>query len=234
MNPVLELRDAHRRYGSGATEVVALRGVTLSIQPGELVAVMGPSGSGKSTLLNLAAGLDGASAGAVLVDGIDLARLSPAGLAELRRRNVGIVFQELNLLPMLTAAENVMLPLELGGLGARAAREEARGALSLAGLEGGHDRYPDELSGGEQQRVAIARAIVGERPLLLADEPTGALDTATGERIIALLAERASAGAGVVVVTHEPRVASWADRVVWLRDGEVVDEVAAPRQSVVP
>ena len=232
MNPVLELRDANRRYGCGATEVVALRGVNLTVAPGELVAVMGPSGSGKSTLLNLAGGLDRASAGAVIVGGIDVAGLSPAGLAELRRTRVGIIFQERNLLPMLTAIENVMLPLELGGSGSKAARGAARSALTLVGLVGKCDRYPDDLSGGEQQRVAIARAVVGDRPLILADEPTGALDTATGDHIIELLADRTTAGAAVVLVTHEPRIASWADRVVWLRDGEVVDEVSATKTAV--
>ncbi len=232
MNPVLELRDAHRRYGSGATEVVALRGVNFTVAPGELVAVMGPSGSGKSTLLNLAGGLDRATAGAVIVDGVDVAALSLAGLAALRRTHVGIVFQELNLLPMLTAVENVMLPLELGGAGSKAARGAARSALTLVGLSGKCDRYPDDLSGGEQQRVAIARAIVGDRPIVLADEPTGALDTATGDRIVELLADRAAAGTAVVLVTHEPRVASWADRVVWLRDGDIVDEVTATNTAM--
>jgi putative ABC transport system ATP-binding protein len=233
MNPVLELRDAHRRYGSGATEVVALNGVTLTVAPGELVAVMGSSGSGKSTLLNLSGGLDQATGGAVIIDGIDVANLSPAGLASLRRTHVGIVFQELNLLPMLTAIENVMLPLELGSSGAKVARKAARTALGQVGLGGKSDRYPDDLSGGEQQRVAIARAMVGDRPLLLADEPTGALDTTTGEKIIELLAERTTTGTAVVLVTHEPRIASWADRVIWLRDGEIVDEVSAPG-AVVP
>jgi putative ABC transport system ATP-binding protein len=234
MNPVLELRDAHRRYGSGATEVVALRGVDFAVAPGELVAVMGPSGSGKSTLLNLAGGLDIASAGAVIVDGVDVATLSASGLAALRRTHVGIVFQELNLLPMLTAVENVMLPLELGGSSAKAARGAARSALTLVGLSDKCDRYPDDLSGGEQQRVAIARAVVGDRPLVLADEPTGALDTTTGDRIIELLADRAATGTAVVLVTHEPRIASWADRVVWLRDGAVVDEVSATPPAAVP
>ena len=233
MNPVLELRDVHRRYGAGATEVVALNGVSLTVARGELVAVMGPSGSGKSTLLNLAGGLDRASAGAVLVDGIDLATRDAAGLAELRRRHVGIVFQELNLLPMLTAVENVMLPLELDGSSTRAARGAARAVLTSVGLGDKCDRYPDDLSGGEQQRVAIARGIVGDRPLLLADEPTGALDTATGERIVELLADRTASGIAVVLVTHEPRVASWADRVVWVRDGEIVDEVTAKAPATV-
>ncbi len=227
MKRVLEFRDVHRRYGSGAGEVVALRGIDFTVAPGEFVAVMGPSGSGKSTLLNLAGGLDGATSGAVLVDGIDLWGLSASELAGLRRTHIGIVFQELNLLPTLTAVENIMLPLELGGVRARAARSEAKKALATVGLDGKADRYPDDLSGGEQQRVAIARAVVGDRPLVLADEPTGALDTATGERIIELLTDRAAAGTAVVLVTHEPRFASWADRVVWLRDGEVVDEVTA-------
>ena len=232
MKRVLEFRDVHRRYGAGAAEVVALRGIDFVVAPGEFVAVMGPSGSGKSTLLNLAGGLGGATSGAVLVDGIDLWGLSAGELAALRRTHIGIVFQDLNLLPTLTAVENIMLPLELGGTRARVARTEATKVLASVGLEGKADRYPDDLSGGEQQRVAIARAVVGERPLVLADEPTGALDTATGERIIELLSGRAAVGAAVVLVTHEPRFASWADRVVWLRDGEVVDEVTA-RSAVI-
>jgi putative ABC transport system ATP-binding protein len=232
MKPVLELRDAHRRYGAGASEVVALRGVNFSVASGEFVAVMGPSGSGKSTLLNLAGGLDQATAGAVFVDGTDLSGRSAGELAALRRTHIGIVFQELNLLPSLTAIENVMLPLELGGTRSRTARGVAKTALASVGLAGKEDRYPDDLSGGEQQRVAIARAVIGDRSLLLADEPTGALDTTTGDKIIELLVDRAAAGIAVVLVTHEPRFASWADRVVWLRDGEVVDQVGVAREVV--
>ncbi|MEA2149441.1 MAG: putative transport system ATP-binding protein [Solirubrobacteraceae bacterium] len=229
MNPVLELCDVSRRYGEGTAEVAALADVSLSVAAGEMVAVMGPSGSGKSTLLQLAGGLDQPTEGRVGVDGRDLADLDARALAALRRRRVGYVFQRLNLLAGLTAVENVMLPLELDGTPARAARAAAEAALAEAGFGGDAKRYPDDLSGGEQQRVAIARAVVGKRALLLADEPTGALDTVAGEAILELLSARRDAGAAVVLVTHEPRFAGWADRVVFLRDGRVVDEALAAR-----
>jgi putative ABC transport system ATP-binding protein len=225
--PVLELRAAAAVHGSGATAVEALRGVDLQVAAGELVAVMGPSGSGKSTLLTLAGGLDTATSGEVLVEGVPLSGLDAAGLAQLRRRSVGYVFQELNLLPALTAAENVALPLELDGVRAREARLRALRALDELELSPLADRFPDDLSGGEQQRVAIARALVGERRLVLADEPTGALDSITGESVLALLRQRVDAGAAAVLVTHEARHAGWADRVVFLRDGRVVDEARA-------
>ena len=225
--PVLELRGAERVHGSGPTAVHALRGVDLSVAAGELVAVMGPSGSGKSTLLTLAGGLDGATSGEVLVEGVPLSGLDRAGLAQLRRRSVGYVFQELNLLPALTAAENVALPLELDGVRARDARARALRALDELDLSALANRLPDDLSGGEQQRVAIARALVGERRLVLADEPTGALDSVSGEGVLALLRARCDAGAAGVLVTHEARHAGWADRVVFLRDGRVVDEARA-------
>jgi putative ABC transport system ATP-binding protein len=232
MNPALELREVSRRYGDGAGEVAALSNVSLSVVPGELVAVMGPSGSGKSTLLQLAGGLDRPSQGRVIIGGQILADLDARALAALRRRRVGYVFQRLNLLANLTAVENVMLPLELDGVGSRPAREAAEAALGQAGFSGGTRRYPDALSGGEQQRVAIARAVVGERALLLADEPTGALDTVAGEAILDLLSARRDAGAAVVLVTHEPRFAGWADRVLFLRDGAVVDQAVAGRANL--
>ena len=225
--PVLELRVVTRVHGTGATAVTALRGVDLAVTAGELVAVMGPSGSGKSTLLTLAGGLDTATSGEVLVEGVPLSGLDRAGLAQLRRRSVGYVFQELNLLPALTAAENVALPLELDGMRARDARTHALRALDELGLSELASRFPDALSGGEQQRVAIARALVGERRLVLADEPTGALDSVTGEGVLSLLRARCDAGAAGVLVTHEARHAGWADRVVFLRDGVVVDEARA-------
>ena len=211
-------------HGTGATEVVALADVSLSVAPGELVAVMGPSGSGKSTLLHLAGGLDVPSSGSVTVGGTEMARAPRARQAEIRRRTVGYVFQRLNLLPSLTAVENVMLPLELDGVRPRHARAAATEALRQVGLAEPLDRYPDDLSGGQQQRVAIARAIVGDRSVILADEPTGALDTVSGDAIVELLASLAHNGVAVVLVTHEPRFASWADRVVFLRDGRLIDE----------
>ncbi|MEW2137292.1 ABC transporter ATP-binding protein [Streptomyces sp. NPDC005409] len=227
--PVLQLDRLVRTHGSGATEVHALRGIDLSVFPGELVAVMGPSGSGKSTLLTLAGGLDTPTSGHVLVEGTDITTASRKRLAALRRRSIGYVFQDYNLIPALTAAENVALPLELDGTSARRARVSALAALEEIGLSQLADRFPDEMSGGQQQRVAIARALVGDRRLVLADEPTGALDSETGESVLALLRSRCDAGAAGILVTHEPRFAAWADRVVFLRDGSVVDETVRSR-----
>ncbi|WP_405448321.1 ABC transporter ATP-binding protein [Streptomyces erythrochromogenes] len=222
--PVLQLERLVRTHGSGATEVHALRGIDLAVYPGELVAVMGPSGSGKSTLLTLAGGLDVPTGGRVLVEGTDITAAGRKQLAALRRRSIGYVFQDYNLIPALTAAENVALPLELDGTSARKARAAALAALAEMNLGVLADRFPDEMSGGQQQRVAIARALVGDRRLVLADEPTGALDSETGESVLGLLRSRCDAGAAGVLVTHEPRFAAWADRVVFLRDGSVVDE----------
>ncbi|MFG2054952.1 ABC transporter ATP-binding protein [Micromonospora sp. NPDC048930] len=226
MSVVLELRDVHRTHGAGEAAVHALRGVSLTVRAGELVAVMGPSGSGKSTLLALAGGLDRPTRGDVLVEGEALGALSARELARLRRRRIGYVFQDLNLLGSLTAVENVALPLELDGVGVRAARRSALAALDEVGVAGLGDRFPDQMSGGQQQRVAIARALVGERRLVLADEPTGALDSQTGEAVLHLLRRRVDAGAAGVLVTHEARHAGWADRVVFLRDGDLVDSTA--------
>jgi putative ABC transport system ATP-binding protein len=224
VSAVLELLCVTRLHGSGATRVRALDAVSLAVLPGELVAVMGPSGSGKSTLLTLAGGLDAPTNGRVLVEGIDLGSLSGKQLAGVRRRSVGYVFQELNLIPALTALENVTLPRELDGIGVRRARDEARQVLDEVGVGDLADRFPDDMSGGQQQRVAIARALVGSRRLVLADEPTGALDSETGEAVLRVLRARCDAGAAGVLVTHEARHAAWADRVVFLRDGRVVDD----------
>jgi putative ABC transport system ATP-binding protein len=225
---VLDVRDVVRIHKRGQVEVRALGGVTVGVRAGELVAVMGPSGSGKSTLLNLAGGLDRPTAGQVAVLGTRLDQLNASALAALRRKTIGYVFQELNLIGGLTAVENVALPRELDGLSARVARGEATAALDLVGMADDANAFPDSLSGGEQQRVAIARALVGSRQLLLADEPTGALDSVTGEAIIALLRERCDAGTAALLVTHEPRYAAWADRVVFLRDGVVVESAEVP------
>ncbi|NLW99468.1 MAG: ABC transporter ATP-binding protein [Actinomycetales bacterium] len=221
--PTLRLIDVHRTHGTGEAAVHALRGVSLEVHPGELVAVMGPSGSGKSTLLNVAGGLDRPTQGRVIIGDTDLSELDARGLAKLRRRRVGFVFQDYNLIPSLTAAENVSLPLELDGERARTARRRAREALGLMGLMDLADRYPDAMSGGQQQRVAIARALVGTRRLVMADEPTGALDSHTGEEVLRVLRQRCDEGASGLLVTHESRYAGWADRVVFLRDGVVVD-----------
>ncbi|MDY0812116.1 ABC transporter ATP-binding protein [Kitasatospora purpeofusca] len=224
---VLHLDHVTRVHGQGAAEVQALRGVDLKVRPGEFVAVMGPSGSGKSTLLTLAGGLDTPSTGQVLVEGVALGGLGRKRLAEVRRRSVGYVFQDYNLIPALTAAENISLPRELDGMSARAARREALTALEELGIPELADRFPDDMSGGQQQRVAIARALIGDRRLVLADEPTGALDSTTGESVLAVLRARCDAGAAAMMVTHEARHAAWADRVVFLRDGRMVDESAS-------
>ena len=229
MNPVLRLENVTRVHGAGATAVRALHEVGFAAYAGELVAVMGPSGSGKSTLLTLAGGLDTPTSGMVHVEGVDLAALGQKGRAAMRRTSIGYVFQDFNLIPALTAAENVALPLELDGNGARGARRSARVALEEVGIGDLGARFPDEMSGGQQQRVAIARAIVGERRLILADEPTGALDSETGEDVLRLIRARCDAGAAGVLVTHEARHAAWADRVVFLRDGVVVDESGSDR-----
>ena len=220
---ILELRAVHRVHGGGPTAVHALRGVTLTVEESELVAVMGPSGSGKSTLLNRAGGLDRPTTGVVVVAGTVVGTCTRRRRAARPRRRVGYVFQDLNLLASLTAAEHVALPLELDGVGVRQARRTALAALAEVDLDGYGPRFPDELSGGQQQRVAIARALVGQRRLLLADEPTGALDSQTGEAVLRLLRSKVDAGAAGVLVTHEARHAAWADRVVFLRDGVIVD-----------
>lgn len=229
--PMLTLRAASRVHGRGATEVYALRAVDLQINIGELVAVMGPSGSGKSTLLNLAGGLDTPTSGSVLVGGDDLGALDAKGRARLRRRHVGYVFQDLNLIPALTALENVTLPLELDGVSARRARSLAVAALAEVGMDALADRFPDQMSGGQAQRVAIARALVGPRRLILADEPTGALDSVTGEAVMRVLRHRVDAGAAGLLVTHDARHAAWADRIVFLRDGSITDTTGTPAQA---
>lgn len=232
IHPVLEVRDITRVHGTGEASVHALRGVSLTVAAGELVAIMGPSGSGKSTLLNLAGGLDEPTSGSILVEGQDLGSLGANGRAALRRTSLGYVFQHFNLIPALTAAENVALPGELDGQPKSVARGSAREALEQVGAGALADRFPDDMSGGQQQRVAIARAIVGERRLILADEPTGALDSETGEDVLRLLRARCDAGSACLLVTHEARYAGWADRVVFLRDGLVVERAGSTRVVV--
>jgi putative ABC transport system ATP-binding protein len=223
---VLELRDVTKVYGSGPTEVRALDGVDLVVRAGEMVAVMGPSGSGKSTLLTIAGSLEEPTRGAVLVEGTPLAGMSAGDRARMRRRHVGYVFQDYNLLPGLTAGENISLPLELDGVRSRRAAAAARRVLEELGLGDRAGSYPDELSGGQRQRVAIARALVGERRLLLADEPSGALDTTAGEGVMRLLRNGCKRGAAAVLATHDAKLAAWADRVVFVRDGVAVDHSA--------
>ena len=224
----LELRNVSKSYGDGAGSIEAIRNVSLSVERGALVAVMGPSGSGKSTLLTIAGSLEEPTDGEVFVDGQALSTMSRNDKARLRRRTIGYVFQEFNLLAGLTAVENVALPLELDGMSARMARVAGIAALEELGLADRAGHFPDELSGGERQRVAIARAAVGERGLLLADEPTGALDSENGEAVMRLILTACHRGVAAVVVTHDAQLASWADRVVFLRDGKVIDQTIPP------
>ena len=229
---VVSLRDLTRVHGSGEAEVRALIGVNLDVAAGELVAVMGPSGSGKTTLLALAGGLDTPTAGNVVVEGVHLSELSKRELAKLRRTSIGYVFQDYNLVPALTAAENVALPLELDGMRAGRARKLAEAALEEVGLSGLGARFPDQMSGGQRQRTAIARALIGERRLVLADEPTGALDSQTSEAVLKVLRARCDAGAAGILVTHEPRYAGYADRTIFLHDGRVVGSTGDPAPQV--
>jgi putative ABC transport system ATP-binding protein len=224
MSNAVELHEVSRAFGEGHTRVVALQPTTMTVADGEFVAIMGPSGSGKTTLLSLIGGLDRPSSGQIVVAGQDLAKLSGGGLAVLRRRVVGYVFQDLNLLAGLTARENIGLPLELDGRPAREVRQATDAALESLGLADLEDRFPNDLSGGEQQRVAIGRALVGGRRILLADEPTGALDSMTGESVMRLLRQHCNDGGTAILVTHDAAHAAWADRVVFLRDGRIVDE----------
>jgi putative ABC transport system ATP-binding protein len=224
----LELRRVSKSYGAGATEVHALAAVDLVVERGSLVAVMGPSGSGKSTLLTIAGSLEEPTSGEVLIDGHPLSAMSRDQKARLRRRSVGYVFQDFNLLAGLTAAENAALPLELDGLSAKKANLAGVAALEELGLADRASHYPDELSGGERQRVAIARAIVGERSLLLADEPSGALDSTNSEAVMRMILAACHRGVAAMVVTHDAQLAAWADRVVFIRDGRIVDQTLPP------
>jgi putative ABC transport system ATP-binding protein len=220
----LELSDISKVYGEGAAEVHALRRIDLSVDAGSLVAVMGSSGSGKSTLLTIAGSLEDPTSGEVYIGGRPLSSLSRNGKARLRRQSIGYVFQDYNLLAGLSAVENVSLPLELDGISARKAQASALEALEAFGLKDRSSHYPDQMSGGERQRAAIARAVVGGRQLLLADEPSGALDSTNAESVMRLILAACHRGLAAVVVTHDAQLASWADRVVFLRDGSIVDQ----------
>jgi putative ABC transport system ATP-binding protein len=226
----LELKDISKTYGEGASEVQALQRIDLSVDAGSLVAVMGASGSGKSTLLTIAGSLEDPTSGEVYVEGRPLSSLSRNGKARLRRQSIGYVFQDYNLLAGLSAVENVSLPLELDGVSARKAQAAALESLEDFGLADRASHYPDMLSGGERQRVAIARAVVGKRQVLLADEPSGALDSTNAETVMRLILAACRRGMAAVVVTHDAQLASWADRVIFLRDGRVVDQTL-PAQS---
>ena len=225
---LLELHNISKSYGEGATTVQALDGIDLSVDRGHFIAVMGPSGSGKSTLLTIAGSLEDPTGGDVVIDGASLSKMSRNDKARLRRRSIGYVFQDYNLLAGLTAVENVSLPLELDGVPARKARDAGMAALDELGLADRAGHYPDQLSGGERQRVSIARAVVGERHLLLADEPSGALDSTNGEAVMQLIRNACKRGVAAVIVTHDAHLAAFADKVVFLHDGHTVDQATQP------
>lgn len=230
--PLLRIVDVEKRYTSGDVEVRALRGVSLDIHPGEFVAIMGPSGSGKSTLMNVVGCLDRPTSGKVLLEGRDLAKLDHDQLAEIRNLTLGFVFQSFHLLARTSALENVELPLVYAGVKGPERRARAAESLRLVGLEERKGHHPNQLSGGQQQRVAIARAIVNQPKLLVADEPTGNLDSKTSLEIMALFQELGRRGLTIVLVTHEPDIASYASRVLIVRDGLVQsDKRQRPRSA---
>jgi len=232
MTPVLEAKQLAKTYEAGAAKVLALRGVDISIERGEFVAIMGPSGCGKSTLLNLLAGLDRPTAGEVWLDGARIDGMSETEVARLRRRRIGFVFQFFNLVPTLSAVENIELPLLLVGRRRRDARRSARELLDELGIAEKQGAAPVELSGGQQQRVALARALANRPDVVLADEPTGNLDSAAAREVLGLFRGARDRGQALLLVTHDASVASTADRVITLRDGLVADEtqLAAARQ----
>lgn len=238
MQPIIRLEHIYKIYGSGNTEVRALSDVNLTVEAGEYCSIMGPSGSGKSTAMNVIGCLDRPTSGSYYLDGTDVAGLNDTELAHIRNRKIGFVFQQFHLLPQLTAIENVMLPMVYAGVPVRERQERAAEALTRVGLENRMNNRPNQLSGGQQQRVAIARAIVNRPVLLLADEPTGALDSHTTQEVMNIFQELNASGITVVMVTHEPEVARLTRRVVWFRDGQVVHDNLSPsdiaQMSVAP
>ena len=225
--PLIRIRSLSKAYRRGAQEVPVLLDINLDVQPGEFVALMGPSGSGKSTLLNLIAGIDHPSSGTIEIDGVDIATLGEGSLADWRAANVGFVFQFYNLLPVLTAFENIELPLLLTSLSSRERAARVDALLALVGLSDRADHRPNELSGGQQQRVAIARALVTDPRLIVADEPTGDLDRVTGEEVLGLMDRLVrELGKTIVMVTHDPKAAAKAGRTVHLEKGVLVDDQA--------
>jgi len=225
---LIDIRGLYKAYQRGEQKIPVLQGIELQVYPGEFVALMGPSGSGKSTLLNLIAGIDQPTAGTITIGGVDIATLSETELADWRAANVGFIFQFYNLMPVLTAFENVELPLLLSSLSSRQRKERVAQVLSMVQLDDRADHYPNELSGGQQQRVAIARALVSDPLMIVADEPTGDLDRTTGEEVLGLLdALVADLGKTIVMVTHDPKAAARAGRVVHLEKGVLVDDQPA-------
>ncbi|ASJ52556.1 MULTISPECIES: ABC transporter ATP-binding protein [Brevibacillus] len=233
MKPVIQIEELRKQYVIGDQEIYALRGVSLSIEEGDFVAIMGPSGSGKSSMMNVIGCLDKPTSGEFFLDGYPVSQAHDDELAVIRNQKIGFVFQNFNLLPRTTAVENVELPLLYGGTPARERREKAIRALTSVGLAERLNNKPNELSGGQQQRVSIARALVNDPVILLADEPTGALDTKTSEEIMGIFQKLNDAGKTVILVTHEPDIAEYAKRIVRFRDGQIIaDEVVEDRRRV--
>ena len=228
MTPLIRIRNLSKSYQRGGQPIPVLLDIQLDVMAGEFVALMGPSGSGKSTLLNLIAGIDQPSSGTIEIGGVDIATLGEGGLADWRAANVGFIFQFYNLMPVLTAFENVELPLLLTGLSSRERHERVAAVMDMVGLSDRADHYPNELSGGQQQRVAIARALVTDPQLIVADEPTGDLDRHTGEEVLHLMDSLVrDLGKTIVMVTHDPKAAARAQRMVHLEKGVLVDELPA-------
>jgi putative ABC transport system ATP-binding protein len=224
VSPIIQVRDVRKTYHVGKIEVPALRGVTLDIEPGEFVSIVGPSGSGKSTLFYILGGLTRADAGQVLIDGTDFATLSDADLTRMRKRRIGFVFQKFNLLPTLDACSNIMIAQDIAGSDAPRDADFLARIVKLLGIENRMNHRPAELSGGEQQRVALARALVNRPAIILADEPTGNLDSKNSEIVLSMLrASNQDLGQTVLMITHNPEAAAYGDRIVHMRDGQIVD-----------
>jgi putative ABC transport system ATP-binding protein len=229
---IISTQNLTKIFGSGSTAVSALENVNLSVNAGEFVAIMGPSGCGKSTLLHLIGGLDRPSSGKVIIEGTSIAEMNDDRITELRRRKIGFVFQFFNLIPVLSALENAALPLTLDGVKPAEAQKNSEEWLARFGLSDRLSSRPDQLSGGQQQRVAIARALAAEPSLILADEPTGNLDTRSGNEIASFMRDVVKKyGRTVVMVTHDPRIAAYADRIIFLKDGKIVDETVLERKN---
>jgi putative ABC transport system ATP-binding protein len=230
--PTVKMQGVTRVYGLGGYQVKALDGIDLTVAPGEFLALMGPSGSGKSTLMHIMGCLDRPSAGSYQLEGLDVSALNEDALARVRRLRLGFVFQTFNLLPRLTALQNVELPMVYAGVRRRARRAQARKLLEAVGLSERIQHHPNEMSGGERQRVAIARSLVNEPALLLADEPTGNLDSKSGDEVVDIIADLHAAGKTIVLITHEPSIAARAQRIIHMRDGRLIDDPAPAARAL--